>query len=94
MAASRHFPPTSIIPTGSPSLMAQGTDMAGWPVTSKGEVFGSISKARWQYSASGASRGGSGVAFIGRVGMRRRSYAPSTRSYSSRSWRARFCALA
>jgi hypothetical protein len=36
-------------------------------------VLPSISKPRWQYSASGAFCGGSGVAFIGRVGMSSRS---------------------
>ena len=59
--------------TGRPSVMPQGTAMAGWPVTSKGAVLGSISKARWRTRPSGASGGGSGVAFKGSVGIRRRS---------------------
>jgi hypothetical protein len=37
--------PTSIMPTGSPCDIAQGTFIAGWPVTSKGAVFGIISRA-------------------------------------------------
>jgi AcrR family transcriptional regulator len=43
--ASSAWRPTSIMPTGSPSDMAQGTFMAGWPVTSNGAVFGIISRA-------------------------------------------------
>jgi diacylglycerol kinase family enzyme len=45
MVASSAWPPTSIIPMGRPCDMAQGTFMAGWPVTSKGAVFGIISRA-------------------------------------------------
>ena len=39
----------------------------------KGAVLGTISKARWIYSSRGASGGGIGVAFIGKVGISRRS---------------------
>jgi MFS family permease len=45
MVASSAWRPISIMPTGSPSDMAQGTFMAGWPVTSNGAVFGIISRA-------------------------------------------------
>jgi len=58
---------------GNPSLIPQGIAMAGWPVTSKGAVLGSISKARCSTRPSGASAGGSGVAFSGSVGISRRS---------------------
>ena len=53
--------------------MPQGMFMAGCPVTSNGQVFGNISNPRWHQSASGAFAGGSGVAFIGSVGINRRS---------------------
>src|SRR5215216_8106888 len=43
--ASSAWRPTSIMPKASPSDMAQGTFMAGWPVTSNGAVFGIISRA-------------------------------------------------
>ena len=53
--------------------MPHGTLIAGWPVTSNGQVFGSISKARWHHSAQRRIGGGSGVAFIGSVGISSRS---------------------
>lgn len=43
--------PISIIPTGSPLDMPQGTFRAGCPVTSNGLVFGIISRARATYSS-------------------------------------------
>ena len=51
----------------------QGMLIAGWPETSNGQVFASISKPRWHHSASGAFCGGIGVAFIGSVGSSSRS---------------------
>jgi hypothetical protein len=38
--ASSRCRPTSIMPTGSPSELPQGTVRAGWPVTSNGQVTG------------------------------------------------------
>ncbi len=61
------------MPTGRPWLIAHGTFIAGCPLTSNGEVLPSISKPRWHHSASGAFAGGSGVAFIGSVGISSRS---------------------
>ena len=61
------------MPAGSPSLMPHGTLMDGWPVTSMGAVFGSISNARWMISMRGAPGLGIGVAFRGSVGISSRS---------------------
>jgi hypothetical protein len=72
--------PTSIAPAGSPSTRPQGRLIAGWWVQSKGEVLGSISKARARISPIGAFSSGKGVATIGRVGIRRRSWSASTAS--------------
>ncbi len=80
MVASSPCRPTSIMPTGSPADIAQGTFMAGWPVTSNGAVLGIISRARATVSSSGASAAGRGVALSGRVGMTSRSWAPSASS--------------
>ena len=38
--------PISIMPTGNPADKPAGTVIAGWPVTSKGQVLESISSAR------------------------------------------------
>ena len=53
--------------------MPAGTVTAGWPVTSNGQVFASISSARATYSSRLAFGGGSRVAFNGSVGMTSRS---------------------
>jgi hypothetical protein len=43
---SSQWRPTSIMPTGSPADMPAGTEAAGWPVTSNGQVLEIISSAR------------------------------------------------
>ena len=53
--------------------MPQGTDIAGCPVTSKVEVFEIFSNARAHHCSSVASAEGSGGAFIGVVGVSKRS---------------------
>src|SRR5882724_10497398 len=70
---SSQWRPISIMPTGRPLDVPHGTVRAGWPVTSKGQVLGIISSARATYSSRLAVGGGIGVAFMGRVGMTRRS---------------------
>src|SRR5438105_4224216 len=79
---------------GDPPETAQGTFMAGWPVTSKGAVFGIISSARATYSSRGASAAGMRVAFSGSVGRTSRSTSASARSYAPTRLRARFWARA
>lgn len=44
--ASSNASPTNINPTGSPSLVPAGTESAGCPVTSNGEVLASMFTAR------------------------------------------------
>ena len=61
------------MPTGKPPDIAQGTVMAGWPVTSKGAVLFSISSARAMVSSREQCLSGMRVAFIGMVGMSSRS---------------------
>src|SRR6266704_114824 len=46
------------MPTGNPCESPHGIVIAGWPVTSKGQVFAIISKARATRSSRGESAGG------------------------------------
>jgi len=50
-------------------------------VTSKGKVLALTSTALAMYSSLDESRGGSGVAFIGVVGISSKSYFANTSSY-------------
>src|SRR5438093_11296685 len=68
------------ISSGSPCDIPHGTLIAGWPVTSKGHVLGRTSSARRMISSRGASSGGSGVAFIGVVGITSTSHSWSAAS--------------
>jgi len=72
--------PTSIMPTGSPSLSPQGTESAGWCVKSKIIVFTGGANAAPITASRGAPGGGSSGAFIGVVGSSSRSTRESASS--------------
>jgi hypothetical protein len=77
---SAKWRPTIIMPTGRPSLRPAGTEIAGWPLTSRGAVLAIISRERASFSSRLASAAGIVEATMGSVGMIRTSASASAAS--------------